>query len=145
MWEKRADVTTFEYSNDKYKDETLKLLEKKSTKGYTNEDIVKIETKKDSIALKIIETKLYQKGDNSNIDKLTFNTDPTQNKQYDINAEKHYILYLNKMIDPQVKSLPEAKGLTTADYQAFLEKYWIIELRSKHTITINKEVLSTVK
>ncbi len=145
MWEKRADVTTFQYSNDKTKDETLKLIEKKVSKGYSNDDILKMETKKDSSALLIIENKLYQKGDNTNIDKITFNPESTQNKTYDINAEKHQILYINKIIEPQVKSLSEAKGLATADYQTFLEKNWISELRSKHTITVIKEVLSTIK
>jgi peptidyl-prolyl cis-trans isomerase SurA len=145
MWEKRADVTIFQYANDKAKDETIKLIEKKVSKGYSNEDIVKMETKKDSSALIIIENKLYQKGDNTSIDKIAFNAENALNKTYDINAEKHQILYINKMIEPQVKSLPEAKGLATADYQAFLEKNWISELRSKHTITVNKEVLSTIK
>jgi peptidyl-prolyl cis-trans isomerase SurA len=104
-----------------------------------------METKKDSSSLIIIENKLYQKGDNTSIDKIAFNAENALNKTYDINAEKHQILYINKMIEPQVKSLPEAKGLATADYQAFLEKNWISELRSKHTITVNKEVLSTIK
>lgn len=145
MWEKRADVTTFQYADDKAKDETLKLLEKKIAKGYSNDDIVKMETKKDTLALKIVENKLYQKGDNTSVDNIAFNEQSANNKSYGINTEKHYIYYVNKMLEPQVKSLPEAKGLATADYQAFLEKNWITELRAKHTITVNKEILSTIK
>ena len=104
-----------------------------------------METKKDSSALKIIENKLYSKGDNTIIDKISFNVETALNKNYDINTEKRQILFVNKILEPQVKTLSEAKGLVTADYQAFLEKNWISELRSKHTITVNKEILSTIK
>lgn len=145
LWEKRADVTTFQYSNDKVKDETLKLIEKKNEKKLSNSDIVKLETKKDSSALKIIDNKLYQKGDNPAVDKIAFNIDVTLNKTTDIISDKNQIVLINKMIEPQIKTLSEAKGLVTADYQSFLEKNWISELKAKHTITVNKEVLSTIK
>ncbi len=144
-WEKRADITIFEYSNDKVKDEALKLIEKKNEKGIANSEIVKMETKKDSLALKITENKLYQKGDNPIVDKIAFNADASFNKVYEVASDKKQIIVLNKMLEPQIKTLPEAKGLVTADYQSYLEKNWIAELRAKHTITVNKEVLSTVK
>jgi len=145
LWEKRADVTIFQYSNDKAKDETLKMIEKKNEKRLTNDDLVKLETKKDSSALKIIDNKLYQKGDNPAVDKIAFNADASLNKTFDTNSDKKQILVINKMLEPQIKTLFEAKGLVTADYQSFLEKNWISELRAKHTISINKEVLSTIK
>jgi peptidyl-prolyl cis-trans isomerase SurA len=46
---------------------------------------------------------------------------------------------------PTNKTIPEAKGLITADYQNYLEKQWIASLRSKYQFTVEKEVLSTVK
>lgn len=144
-WEKRADVTIFEYSNDKIKDETIKILDKQKDKKLSNIDIVKMETKKDSTALKIIDNKLYQKGDNTSVDKIAFNSDASLNKMYDVNSEKKQIIVINKMQEPQIKTLSEAKGIVTADYQSYLEKNWITELRAKHTITVNKEVLSTIK
>jgi len=145
MWDKRADVTLFQYSNDKIKDEALKLFDKKSSKGFSNDDIVKMETKKDSSALKITENKLFQKGDNPIIDKIAFNSDASLNKVYEIDSGKHQILVVNKIVEPQIKTLPEAKGLVTADYQFYLEKNWIAELRAKHTIIVNKDILSTIK
>lgn len=144
MWEKRADITTFVYTNDKAKEEALKLIAKKPQKGYTNNDIVNLVTKKDSSCLKITENKLYQIGDNAEIDKFAFSSSSSTNTTL-INAEKRQLLLINKTLEPQVKTLTEAKGLATADYQTFLEKNWIDELRGKHKITINKDVLSTIK
>ena len=48
-------------------------------------------------------------------------------------------------ISPTGKSLDEAKGLVTADYQAALEKEWISSLRAKYPFKIDKEVLATIK
>lgn len=144
MWEKRAEITTFTYSNDNAKDETLKLIAKKGQKGYTNSDIVNLVTKKDSTGLKISENKVYQMGDNNDIDKFAFSSSSKINTT-EIKAESHQILLINKLLEPQVKTLPESKGLVTADYQSFLEKNWIEQLRGKHKITINNDVLMTIK
>ncbi len=45
---------------------------------------------------------------------------------------------------PQPKTLEEAKGLVTADYQALLEKTWIDSLKKKFPVVIDNAVLSTV-
>ena len=42
------------------------------------------------------------------------------------------------------KSLDEAKGLVTADYQSSLEKEWIEQLRSKYAVKINQDVVDSV-
>jgi peptidyl-prolyl cis-trans isomerase SurA len=49
------------------------------------------------------------------------------------------------MLPPQPKELSEAKGIITADYQSYLEKQWINELRSKYKVKINEEVLKQIK
>jgi peptidyl-prolyl cis-trans isomerase SurA len=48
-------------------------------------------------------------------------------------------------LKPEPKSLSEARGLITADYQNFLEKIWIQYLRQKYPVVINKEVLAKIK
>jgi len=51
---------------------------------------------------------------------------------------------LKQKIASQPKSLEEAKGLVTADYQAFLEKEWIDSLRAKYPVVIHQEVVDSV-
>ena len=48
-------------------------------------------------------------------------------------------------IQPEPKSLDEARGLYVSDYQKYLEDKWIKELRSKYKITVNKKLLKTIK
>jgi hypothetical protein len=35
--------------------------------------------------------------------------------------------------------------MVTADYQSYLEKQWLLELKQKYTVTVDQAVLSTVK
>ena len=46
---------------------------------------------------------------------------------------------------PEPKELNEARGQITSDYQNFLEKQWIEELKAKYPVEVNKELLSKVK
>ena len=54
-------------------------------------------------------------------------------------------VFIKGKIAPEPKELSKVRGLMTADYQNHLEKEWIIELRKKYEITINKDVLNSIK
>lgn len=49
------------------------------------------------------------------------------------------------LIQPEPKSLDEARGLYIADYQKHLEEKWIKELRKKYKVKVNKKVLETIQ
>src|SRR6185436_10628250 len=51
---------------------------------------------------------------------------------------------VKEVLAPQAKSLEESKGLVTADYQSYLEKNWIEELRKKYPVQVNEPVLNTI-
>lgn len=56
------------------------------------------------------------------------------------------VFFQIKQILPKTeKSLSEVKGLVTADYQNYLEKIWIEELKQKYEVSVDKEVLSTIR
>ncbi len=55
--------------------------------------------------------------------------------------DKHHLIIVEEVLEPSTKSLQEARGQVIQDYQNFLEKTWIKELRKKHTIEVNEEVL----
>ena len=48
------------------------------------------------------------------------------------------------VVAPEPKSIKEAKGLITADYQNFLEKEWIDQLRKKYPYEVNKDVFESL-
>jgi peptidyl-prolyl cis-trans isomerase SurA len=55
------------------------------------------------------------------------------------------IVEITDVINPSPKSIAEARGLITADYQNYLETQWIIKLKEKYEVVIYKDVLETVK
>ena len=50
----------------------------------------------------------------------------------------------NENMPAMPKAMDEAKGLITADYQNYLEKNWIGELRKKYPVTVNEQLLQTI-
>ena len=51
---------------------------------------------------------------------------------------------INDVLAPTQKELDEARGLVTADYQTYLEKAWIEELKNKYPVSLNNEVLDQI-
>ena len=62
------------------------------------------------------------------------------NKAFEFDG-KIYVIKVNEKLDPKTKEFSEAKGAATSDYQNYLEKAWLEELASKHTVKINYDVL----
>ncbi len=87
----------------------------------------------------------YEKGDRSWIDqawgkKGVYLIQPGNDKNTDIR-----VVVMHKKLKPTQKELEEARGLVTADYQSYLEKKWIAELRNKYEISVNDEILERIE
>lgn len=48
---------------------------------------------------------------------------------------------VEKLLPPELKTLKEARGYVIADYQDFLEKMWVEQLRKEYKVTINQKAL----
>jgi peptidyl-prolyl cis-trans isomerase SurA len=83
----------------------------------------------------------FLKGDNDVIDSIAWVPGITKDMKKN---DQVVFVDVKKVLPPQVKSLEEAKGLVTADYQAYLEKEWIESLRKKYPVTIHQEVVDTI-
>jgi peptidyl-prolyl cis-trans isomerase SurA len=110
-------------------------------KNYSNDDVLK-ELNKDSQLNVQIETGKYLKGDHELIDKVEW----IPGSMKEITQDNQVVLvYIDKLLKQEPKSLAEAKGLVTSDYQNYLEKQWIESLRAKYSVNINQDILKTVK
>jgi peptidyl-prolyl cis-trans isomerase SurA len=49
---------------------------------------------------------------------------------------------IKEILPPEQKTFEQARGLVTADYQDYLEKEWIKQLKEKYPVTINEKVLN---
>jgi peptidyl-prolyl cis-trans isomerase SurA len=91
----------------------------------------------------MVVTKKFSKGDNEYVDKAGWKagTSPV----YSGTAGNFGFVIANDIVAPENKSLSEARGLITADYQNYLEAQWIKDLRAKYPVVVNQEVLKSLE
>ena len=141
MWGQRLNATTYSCLNDKVAIELQKLLKKSEKKGYKEKDILDKINKDNKDNLKI-ETNIYSKGDNQIMDSITWKPGMTDKFK---NGKSIYIVNVIKIVQPEPKSLKDARGLVTADYQNYLEKEWIVSLKNKYKVEVNHDVFNSIK
>ncbi|MEG1586126.1 MAG: peptidylprolyl isomerase [Bacteroidales bacterium] len=102
--------------------------------------VLRRELNNDSIQFVRVQKGLYAKGDNPVVDALRF-------KEGDLPENHHFPVsfFSGKKLKRGPESYEDVRGLVTADYQTYLEKIWIQELKKKNAVEINEDVLKTVK
>lgn len=87
-----------------------------------------------------IDKGLYQQGMNAVVDAKIFGIENADTAQTELPIKA----VCGKLLNAP-ESYEEVKGLVISDYQNSLEQKWVRKLRKKYPITVNKEVLSSVK
>ncbi|WP_210513719.1 peptidylprolyl isomerase [Hymenobacter terricola] len=82
-----------------------------------------------------ITQKVFQKGDNKAVDDLMTKGPGTYNVQKD---GRYYAVTIDKVLPAGPKSLAEARGQATSDYQTYLEKEWIGQMRAARPVKVNE-------
>ncbi|HEX8326410.1 MAG TPA: peptidylprolyl isomerase [Hymenobacter sp.] len=82
-----------------------------------------------------ITQKVFQKGDNKVMDDLLGKGPGTYNVQKD---GRYYAVTIEKVLPPGPKTLAEARGQATSDYQTYLEKEWITQMRTARPVKVNE-------
>jgi peptidyl-prolyl cis-trans isomerase SurA len=144
MWENdRLDATIYSCLNETVAKKARTLLAKKSKKTFSPAQLVESVTKafNDSTCIQY-KTGIFEKGDDALVDKMDWNTSISENME---DNSRIVLIVKNKILKPEPRKLDEARGLVTADYQTYLEKLWIQELREKYKVDVNRELLSKIK
>lgn len=136
MWSERAEATVYTCANAEIAERVRKMLKK----GKSDNDISGEINKESSLNLTIKDGK-FAKGENEFVDTVKWEVgiSPDIAKNNQVTFVK-----IKSLLPPQPKTLEEAKGLVTSDYQNYLEKTWITELRGKYPVKVDESVLSTV-
>ncbi len=141
-WQTRADVTVFSVRDSSLTSKILEIAPEKYGKGMSDKDFNIAVCGNDTVQCVEIINKRFEKGDDKNVDNMTWQKGSSYVYR---DKNKIKILYINEILKPQPKKLNEARGLVTADYQNYLEKQWIEQLRKKYPVVIDKKVLATIK
>ncbi|QHT65970.1 OmpA family protein [Rhodocytophaga rosea] len=77
----------------------------------------------------------FQKGDNALIDQVEWKPG-----NYTLERDNRIVyIEITEVKEPRQKTLEEARGTVISDYQAYLEKQWIDELKTKYPVVIHEE------
>lgn len=146
QWKERADATTFSFGKDIDIIKAKKIIEKGVKKNKSNEEIKallakKFKIEKDTAKYFDYKWSKYEKGDNKIIDKTNWKPEISDPIEMD---KKKYIVIIHKILTPTIKTLEEAKGIATSDYQEYLEEEWIKKLRNNYTYKVYEDVFNSI-
>ncbi len=139
VWKERASVTIYKCADEKIAKEVRKLL----AKNKSEKEITEIINKNSALNLSVYSTMLF-KGEHPMVDKYWKEGIITENYK-NTNENKIEVIVVTKIHPETPKTLLEAKGQVTADYQNYLETEWIKYLKNKYPVEINRDVLKTIQ
>ena len=141
MWGKRLDATLYKCKDKDIVEKAYKMASKSFEKSYDEAAILK-KFSKDTLNPLRIDRSKFTKGDSKFVD----NTNWVKGVYAPSLADPFWMfVVVHQTLEPEPKTLAEARGMITADYQSYLEKEWIRVLRQKYPVQVKQEVLSTIK
>jgi peptidyl-prolyl cis-trans isomerase SurA len=138
MWGVRADVAIFNCNNQDIANEAYKMAKAKNT-GDEIKDKLNVAGSNGHVS--VIEGK-YEKGQYDVVDKIDWKPGLSPIKK--LNDSSYQFVLVKKIVGPEPKTLKEAKGFVVSDYQEYLEKTWIDQLRAKYPIKVNESVFRSL-
>jgi peptidyl-prolyl cis-trans isomerase SurA len=142
MWGDRVEAVVYKSKDAATAKATRKMVAKRAKKG-TSIDEIKAQINKSSQLNLQVEEGTFSKGENESVDAVNWVVGITPDK---VNADGSVtFVEVRKVLEPAPKSLQEARGLITADYQTFLEQEWIKELQKKYKVEVKQAVFDSIK
>ena len=140
VWGERIDATVYTLKKPSLTQKLINFI----NSGLGDQDLLK-EMNSDTAKVLTLESGKFSKRDNKYTDQVQWVKGISPVLKADSSSPTVVVVNIKAIIKPEVKTLNEAKGLITADYQNYLEKIWIQYLRQKYPVEINKEVLAKIK
>jgi peptidyl-prolyl cis-trans isomerase SurA len=140
MWDQRARVTFYTLKTDDPK-VAAKVREMAAKKPAA--DVVKKFNKKGKPEVLSVMEKSYEKGKYKELGNL-WSAGAMTDLKTDAGTKTASFLKIEEIMPPSPKTLSEARGYAVADYQDYLEKKWIQDLRKEYPVVINEQALKTL-
>jgi peptidyl-prolyl cis-trans isomerase SurA len=134
-WKDRVSYSVYTCLNEKTKTEAVKMF----NKGKTETEIFAKLNKK--VAGSISSKEIKNERSDATADKLWDKKGIVDIANIDGNFKFYFV---NGVVTNETKTLKEAKGIVTSEFQNQLEKDWIKELRAKYVINVNEETVKSL-
>jgi len=107
-------------------------------------DSLRTAIQRDSISFAFVRKGFYQRGDNQFVDQTEWKVGE-RNEIPSTVDQSTVIVCIKELRDPEPKTLREARGLVTSDYQVELEQKWVQSLKERYPVKVNDKVLNKVR
>ncbi len=139
-WDERAGVSIYTVkTNDQKVVEKVRELAAKKPAA----EVLKKFNKTGKPEVVAVLEKTYEKGKNKDLGDLWVAGSMTPAK-IDTSTKTTTFLKVESIQPPTAKGLQDARGYAVADYQDYLEKQWIEELRKAYPVKVDETVLRTL-
>ena len=139
MWEDRVFATLVTVNRAEALPSVMALID-----GGTPLDSLRSFITRDSIPYTFVRKGYFQKGDNQFVDQTEWK-EGVVNQIHSTVDESTVVVCIREVRKPEQKTLREAKGLVTSDYQVELEDKWVKSLREKYPVKVDEAVLKEVR
>ena len=138
IWGERVNATIFKLKDGSVSEHIVTIINQ-----YDNDGDIAKAIANDSINSVRLIPDVFEKGDDKYVDMVEWKPGLSDAINSDV-EELTVFVKINEIIPPQQKELDEARGLVTADYQTYLEKEWIEQLKERYPVSINNNVLMSI-
>lgn len=134
LWDERAVVSFYTLKSD---DSTLLKKVREYAVRHEPEAVLKKFNKKGEVLVRLEKT--YEKGRNKDLETIWRPGGMSEAKR-DAATKTASFIKVERLLPPSPKALSEARGYAVADYQDYLEKRWVEQLRAQYPVEIREEV-----
>lgn len=139
MWNDRVKACVITVS----KPESLPKVKKYLADGVPF-DSLRTTLNRDTVRFVRVQNGFFQKGDNQFVDETIWKSG-MMNEIPSTADNSTVIVNIIEVRKPEPKTLREAKGLVTSDYQLELEEKWMESLHEKYPVVVDEKVLEKVR
>ena len=139
MWNERVFATVVNVTRQESLPKVMALIE-----NGTPLDSLRSVITRDSINYAYVRKGFYQRGDNQYVDQTEWKVGVINQIPSTVD-QSTVIVCIRDLRQPEPKTLKEARGLVTSDYQVELERKWVEELHRKYPVKVNEKVMDKVR
>jgi len=139
LWKDRVNATVYTITKAEDVAKVKRIIESQPDDGAIAQAF-----DRDSIISVRIQPGKFERGDNKFVDMAEWNAGSLTEKYSDVDNFT-VLVKVREIFQPEPKALDEARGIITSDYQNYLEKMWVKELKQKYPVEIHRELLDEIK
>lgn len=141
MWKDRYDAVVYTFDNERAAKSGRRQIKRAHRKDMPSEELLASLNQGSQLEVSA-DTGVFEKEEKPVLENLSTKRGISKVIEHNNN---YHVVWVNEFLPAQPKKLSEVRGLVIADYQNYLEKMWVKELREKYSYTLNRDALNTLK